>query len=178
VLPPSPPSHPPTLLALTAPPISRRLAAWVYEGVLLFGVIMLAGLVYGVATQQRHALKGAFGLQVFLFAALGLYFIFFWSRHGQTLPMKTWHIRLLKVHGEAVEPWRATLRYGLAWLWFLPALATVWASGLRSGGAITAILLAGVVAYAALARLRPDRQFWHDAVCGTRLVDVRPAKAA
>ncbi len=169
-------------IVLSAPPsstahipsIRRRLAAWLYEGVLLFGVTMLAGLVYGVATQQRHALKGSLGLQLFVFAALGLYFVYFWSRHGQTLPMRTWHIRLVTAQGQAVPPWRAALRYALAWLWFLPALAALWASGLRSASALTVTLLAGVLAYAALARLRPDRQFWHDVVCGTRLIDLRP----
>ena len=35
---------------------------------------------------------------------------------------------------------------------------------------------AALLAYAALARLHPDRQFWHDAACGTRLVDWRPAR--
>jgi uncharacterized RDD family membrane protein YckC len=168
----------PALATLSAPSVRRRLAAWIYEGVLLFGVVMLAGLVYGIATQQRHALQGERGLQLFLFAALGLYFVYFWSRHGQTLPMKTWHIRLVSAQGQAVAPWRAALRYGLAWLWFLPALAALWASGLRSGGAITATLVAGVLAYAALARLRPDRQFWHDVVCGTRLIDLRPPQPA
>ncbi len=169
---------PPSQLPAPAPPIPRRLAAWVYEGVLLFGVVMLAGLVYGLIAQQRHALQGATGLQLFLFVALGVYFVFFWTRHGQTLPMKTWHIRLVTAQGGAVETWRAALRYALAWLWFLPALATLWASGLRSGGAIAATLLAGLLAYAALARLRSDRQFWHDVVCGTRLVDLRPPKQA
>ncbi len=159
-------------------PIRRRLAAWVYEGVLLFGVLMLAGLAYGLVTQQRHALHGAHGLQLFLFAAIGSYFVFFWSRHGQTLPMKTWHIRVVTVQGVAVPPWRAALRYALAWMWFVPALVTLAGMGLRSGGAVTATLLAGVLAYAALARLRPDRQFWHDVVCGTRLIDSRPPKAA
>ncbi len=163
---------------LPTPTIRRRLAAWVYEGVLLFGVLMLAGFVYGIATQQRHALQGAHGLQLSLFTALGVYFVFFWSRHGQTLPMKTWHIRLVTTQGGVVPPWRAALRFALAWLWFIPALATLAVSGLRSGGAITAMLVAGVLAYAALARLRPDRQFWHDVVCGTRLIDMRPPKAA
>jgi hypothetical protein len=32
-----------------------------------------------------------------------------------------------------------------------------------------------VAAYAALAWLRPDRQFWHDVVCGTRLITWKPA---
>ena len=38
--------------------------------------------------------------------------------------------------------------------------------------------LTGVLTYAALAWLRPDRQFWHDVVCGTRLVDHKPALPA
>jgi len=32
---------------------------------------------------------------------------------------------------------------------------------------------ANVILYGLLARLHPDRQYLHDAVCGTRLVDVR-----
>jgi hypothetical protein len=33
-----------------------------------------------------------------------------------------------------------------------------------------------VAGYSALALLHPQRQFWHDAVCGTRLIDTRPAR--
>ena len=36
------------------------------------------------------------------------------------------------------------------------------------------IVLAGVLGFAALTRLRPDRQFWHDAIAGTRLVNSEP----
>jgi hypothetical protein len=32
-----------------------------------------------------------------------------------------------------------------------------------------------MVAYAALARLHPQGQFLHDALCGTRLIDAKPA---
>ena len=35
------------------------------------------------------------GLQLFVFLVLGLYFSWFWSHGGQTVAMKTWHIRLL-----------------------------------------------------------------------------------
>ena len=71
-----------------APPsLRRRLAAFIYEGVLLFGVLMLAGLAYGVVTQQRHALVGLHGLQVFVFIVLGVYFGWFWSHGGQTLAL-------------------------------------------------------------------------------------------
>lgn len=158
-----------------APSLLRRLACFLYEGVLLFGVVMVAGLLYGVVTQQRHALVGATGLQVLLFLVLGAYFVFFWSRSGQTLAMLTWHMRLVTLNGEPVRPLRAASRYLLAWLWFLPALAIVHFWGLHGGWAIAGTIAAGVAGYAALTRLHPDRQYWHDAVCGTRLVTWYPA---
>lgn len=160
---------------LQVPGIARRLAALLYEGILLFGIVWFAGFVYGVATNQRHALQGAFGLQVTLFVVLGIYFVYFWSRQGQTLAMRTWRLRLVAPDGRPPGAGRATLRYLLAWLWFLPALAVVGLSGLTGGGVVFTVVVAGALAYAALARLRADRQFLHDVVCRTRIIDVRSA---
>jgi uncharacterized RDD family membrane protein YckC len=151
------------------------MAAFIYEGVLLFGVVMMAGFLYSTITQQRHALEGRVGLMLFLFAVLGVYFSWFWSRGGQTVAMKAWHIRLVTADGAAVSTWRAWARYLLSWLWFLPAMAAVSLAGLHGRGEVVTAVLAGVLAYAALVWLRPDRQFWHDVVCGTRLIDCKPA---
>ena len=173
----SDPSLPDTL---PTPSVMRRLAAFFYEGVLLFGVLMVAGLLYSGLTQMRHALHGKFGLQVFLFLVLAVYFAWFWVRGGQTVAMKAWHIRLVDRSGQAVRPGQAVARYLLAWLWFIPALLLLWVAeqqGLRpSAAAFITIPSAGLITYAALARLHPDRQFLHDVVCGTRLVSWRPAK--
>lgn len=169
---------PPAAPAQTPPGVARRLAAFLYEGVLLFGLVMAVGLAYGLATNQRHALVGAPGLRLTLFVVLGLYFVYFWSRHGQTLAMKTWHLRVQTRAGQPPGALRAAARYLLAWLWFVPALATVNLAGLKSGGAVTAIVITGVLAYAALARLRGDRQLPHDLVCGTCIVDARPPRAS
>ena len=149
------------------------MAAFVYEGVLLFGVVMLAGFVYGVATDQRHALQGQRGLQWAVFIVLGAYFAGFWWRQGQTLAMKTWHIRLLARDGRPVGPWRASLRYLLSWVWFLPALAYIEIGGLRGGASVSLALVAGVVLYAVISRLVPGRQFLHDHICRTCLDDPR-----
>jgi hypothetical protein len=35
-----------------APGFARRLACFVYEGMLVFGVVVLAGYLYGALTQQ------------------------------------------------------------------------------------------------------------------------------
>lgn len=161
---------------LQAPAMGRRLAAFVYEGVLLFGVLMTAAYLYSALTQMRHALHGRLGLQVFLFMILGIYFSWFWSRGGQTVAMKAWHIRLVDAQGRPVSQARAAARYLLSWLWFAPAWIAAKAAGL-SGGGIFGVMFAGVIAYAALSRLNPQRQFWHDVACGTRLIDWRPKKA-
>lgn len=155
---------------LEAPGLRRRMACFFYEGVLLFGVLMIAALLYGLVTQQRHALVGMRGLQAFLFLVLGLYFVWFWSHGGQTVAMKTWHIRLLTKDGQPVPVARAALRYLSSWLWFVPALAVVQVVGLRTGVSIAAALVVGTLVYLALARLNTQRQYLHDLLCGTRLV--------
>ncbi|MEF7614089.1 RDD family protein [Aquincola sp. MAHUQ-54] len=157
------------------PGIWRRLACFLYEGVLLFGVVMIFGYLYGTLTQQRNAMDGRYGLMAFLFLVLTVYFVWFWSHGGQTVAMKAWHVRVVNRDGTPLSQPRALLRSLLCWIWFLPATAAAWLAGLHSVGAITGLLIAGVLAYAALARLHPRRQFWHDAVCGTQLVTWRPA---
>ena len=140
-----------------------------YDGVLLFGIVMLAGLLYGMVTQQRHALQGRLGLQVLLFLLIGAYFVWFWAHGGQTLAMKTWRVRLLSHDGQPVSIRRAIARYLLAWAWFVPAMLVCLAAGWHSAGAISATLLAGVGVYALVTQLLPGRQTPHDLACGTRL---------
>ena len=159
------------------PSVRRRLACFVYEGVLLFGVLMISAYLYSSLTQQRHALVGRHGLMAFLFVILAVYFTWFWSNGGQTVAMKAWHIRLVDMQGKPVTQSRAFMRYLAAWMWLMPALVTAGVSGLHDSRAF-GLLLVGVLAYAALARARPDRQFWHDALCGTRLVTWRPPAMA
>ena len=160
-----------------APGLMRRMAAFCYEGVLLFGVLMISAYLYSSLTQMRHALHGKAGLQAFLFVILGIYFTWFWSRGGQTVAMRAWSIRVVYKTGKPLTQRRAFVRYLLSWLWFMPALLAIGWQGQIGLAPIFGTLGAGVVAYALLARLHPEGQFWHDAVCGTRLIDWRPAKA-
>jgi uncharacterized RDD family membrane protein YckC len=150
----------------------------VYEGVLLFGVVMIAGYLYSSLTQQRHALVGTHGLQAFLFVVIGVYFVWFWSHGGQTVAMKTWHVRVLTRDGQPLSQARALARYVASWLWFLPGLAAVGLSGRHTGAAIAAALAANVLAIAVLARVHPSRQYLHDLLCGTELVRWPPGPAA
>lgn len=165
--------------ALETPSLARRLAAFTYEGVLLFGVLMIAAYLYSSLTQQRHAMQGHAGLQAFLFVVLGIYFIWFWSHGGQTVAMRAWNVRLLTYDGKPVSEARAGARYLSSWVWFLPSLSAAWIADLNSAPAIIGLMATGVVTYALLSWLHPQRQFWHDALCGTRLVTwrVEPRRA-
>ena len=163
--------------AAPTPGIARRMAAFAYEGVLLFGVVFIVGLLYAALTQQRHALHGQSGLQVVVFVVLAAYFVIFWSRGGQTVAMRAWHVRLVTAAGAPVTPLRALVRYVLSWLWFAPALLSAHIAGLSTAVEIFILMAAGVTAYALLALLNPQRQFLHDALCGTRLVTWHPRAA-
>jgi uncharacterized RDD family membrane protein YckC len=153
---------------LTTPGLWRRMACWLYEGMLMFGVVFIAGYLFGTLSQTRNAMDNRHALQGFLFVVFGIYFVWFWAK-GQTLAMKTWNIRLVDAHGLAVSQSRAALRYCLSWVWFLPPLVAM--SSAKLSGEETAMLLTGwVVVWALLSRLHPQGQFWHDALAGTRLV--------
>ena len=141
----------------------------------MFGVVFIAGYLFSTLSQTRNAMDNRHGLQAFIFLVFGVYFVWFWAR-GQTLAMKTWNIRIVDVHGAAITQQRALLRYALSWIWFLPPLGVSWL--LEMSGREGAVLTFGWVAiWAILARFHPQRQFWHDAWAGTRLISwVTPAK--
>lgn len=163
----------PAAEAQAAPSLRRRLACFLYEGVLLFGVVMIAGYLFSSLTQQRHALQGRHELQAFMFLVLGIYFVWFWSRGGQTLAMKTWHIRLVAANGSVVGQWRALSRFFASWIWFLPSLLAIWLFDWQGSASIFGAMAVWVLLYAGLSRLHPRRQYWHDVVCGTRLISWR-----
>lgn len=176
-VPPPAPGEP-----LPTPALRRRLACLLYESVLVFAVVFFAALIYSVLTEQRHALAGRHGLTLVAFVlAPGAYFTWYWSQTGQTLPMQTWRIRVLTVDGQRLSRARALLRFLAAWLWLLPALLLAWLAGWHgSGWRLSLLLIAGAALYALSSRLQPQRQFWHDVLCRTRLVDTRalPATAS
>jgi len=53
--------------ALMAPSLRRRMACWIYEGLLLFGVVFLAGYLFSTLSQSRHALDNRHGCRLFCF---------------------------------------------------------------------------------------------------------------
>ena len=120
-----------------------------YEVLLVFAIVFFASFPFYGAAHVDLAGWGRHAFQAYLFLILGLYFVTFWLRGGQTLPMKTWKLRLVAEGGGAVTPRRAALRYVIAWGSLLAAGAGfLWALVDR------------------------ERQFLHDRLAGTRIVDA------
>lgn len=169
-------THPPSPSATTdlqTPGLMRRMACWMYEGILLFGVVFIAGYLFSALSQTRNAMDNRNLLQAFIFVVFGIYFGWLWSK-GQTLAMKTWRIRVVDLQGQPLTQGRAVVRYLWSWLWLLPPLAVSGWFDLP-GGETTVIALGWVAIWAILSRFHPRRQFWHDALAGTQLVNAPEA---
>lgn len=141
----------------------------------MFGVVFIAGYLFGTLSQTRNAMDNRNALQAFVFVVFGIYFVWFWTK-GQTLAMKTWDIRMVDTAGALISQKRALLRYGLSWLWFLPPLLFSYIFTIPAAeGAV--LSLGWVCIWAILARFHPQKQFLHDAWSGTRLITwVAPEK--
>jgi uncharacterized RDD family membrane protein YckC len=160
------------------PTLRRRLASLVYEALVIVAIVLVVVALFSLVGVAAPALGQQRPLLLALcFAVLGGYFIYCWT-NGQTLAMRAWKIRIVDASGNPPQPGRACIRYVLSWVWVAPPLAIVsmvkpHAPSLSSAlGIDFAALLAWIVFWALAALLNRDRQFWHDVVSGTRLVDA------
>lgn len=160
-----------------APSLRRRMASWLYESLLLFAVAFVGGLILsGIGVFTGTPLSRSLLQLLWLFLLAG-YFVWFWRR-GQTLPMKTWHVAVVDKHGRPLTRVRALTRYALSWLWVLPPLAATAPLHLPMKE-VTVLTLGWIMIWAVLSRFHPERQFWHDILAGTRLVEApKPAPKA
>lgn len=123
-----------------------RVAGLIYEGILLVPLLFVAGYLFLVITHDAHspALRALF--QAWLLLVLGAYFSYCWVRSGQTLPMKTWRLRLATRDGTPLSRRQAAARFLLAILGL----------GLFGAGFLWALI-------------DRDGQFLHDRLAGTRI---------
>ena len=159
------------LLNSSPPLLKRRFICMIYEAMLLFGVVFIAGWLFDTLTQSHHALMLRNARQFWLFIVLGVYFIFFWRRGGQTLAMKTWRIKVIAPGYENIPLAKAIMRYLLAWMWFLPAMAIDYAIGLTGWNSI-GVLVTGMTLWTITAVFDKDRQYLHDRISGTKLINI------
>lgn len=140
-------------IAPTPPSILTRLAAMVYELLLVTAVVFVASFIVLPFVGELKAAWQRHFFQVWILLVLFVYFAAFWLRSGQTLAMKTWRIRLVNRDGGRISLRQAAGRFILALL---------------------GLMLGGTGFFWAL--FDRDRQFLHDRLMGTRLIRV-PRKA-
>lgn len=113
----------------TAGPL-KRLAAMVYDGLLLFGVLFTATLIPSLVLdkstgaqmeneQVLHELSPLMtgvSFQLYLLAITVLFFCWFWKTTGQTLGMQAWRLKLENYHGQAPTIWQCLVRLLAAFL--------------------------------------------------------------
>ena len=132
---------------LVLAPLGRRLLSLIYEILLVAALLWVASLLFAVVEGQIAASHARTVFQLYLAFVVGAYFVWQWTHGGQTLPMKTWRLRLVDADGAPIGAARASARYILAAAGALAVgLGFIWAVADR------------------------DRQFLHDRVAGTRIV--------
>ena len=135
-------------------PLGLRLLSLAYEGVLLSAILFVASYLFVGLARDAQTGMPRLVFQVYVLAVCGAYFVFCWVRSGQTLPMKTWRIRLVTEQGRPVAVGRAFQRYLLAVPSVLSGIGVLWALVDR------------------------DRQFLHDRLAKTRIVRAEQQKSA
>ena len=108
---------------MTPPSMIKRLAASIYELLLLIAIWLIsAGLFIALFGDATVGIK-RFLLQLFLWTMTGVYFVWCWKKSGQTLAMKTWKIQLVSQGGQPLTYKQLILRYTFASLGLLAACA-------------------------------------------------------
>lgn len=95
--------------------INRRLVCLLYEALVVFSILIVGFLLPQIVLSGFGWSMGPRGLWLHIFVLLMTYFVWCWLNGGQTLPMKTWKLRLVDADGSALRPLQAVLRYLIAW---------------------------------------------------------------
>jgi len=151
--------------------LKHRLICMVYEAVLLFGVFFAADFLFDVLTQSHNESTLRHWRQFYLFIVIGTYFTYFWRNGGQTLPMQTWHIKLVSSELKTPTRTQVWLRYCLSWMWFLPALGVNYLFEIKQWPGI-AVFFIGIALWALTTKLDKNGQFLHDKLAGTQLISL------
>ena len=128
----------------------RRLAALVYDAILLLAVLFVAtALVLPLSGGEAITHNPLFSTWLLLVSFF--FYAWSWVHGGQTLGLRTWHMRLERLDGGPIGWWQALLRFlsaipswalfGLGYLWIL---------------------------------VDRDKLAWHDRISETRIVRIDP----
>lgn len=140
----------------------------VYDGILLFAVLFFAALfiVLPFEITYEHSLYSVF--VVYIYVITFLFLAWSWTRTGQTLGMKTWHIQLLGNDGNLID-WKSALsRFISILVFWTPAAITYYLSPQHFQKYSWLTLTPLVIDYFPCLIDR-DKRALHDIMSGTRL---------
>jgi len=106
----------------------RRLGALFYDVLLLSAILLLAAMPLPLIPETvQHQWPIQFLIRGYLLLVSFAFFAGFWTRNGQTLGMRAWHLSLVNHQGMPPSWGQALLRFVAAPLALLPALlGLVW----------------------------------------------------
>lgn len=168
---------PAELDTLPSPLFWRRVSCILYEQLVLLGVIaftfllpnLALGIMFGIALPSWLTF-------LYLYVVLGIYFVWYWTKTGQTLAMQTWRVRLIGKGGYTLSRQQAIWRYVYGSLWIIPCILLQWAFHLEKWQIIEMLFAVALFLWPLstfLDRRSPLlRQSLADRLAGTRLVEL------
>lgn len=168
------------LRSLPAPTIKRRIALNLYEMLVLFGVLaftflvphLIIGVLFEVTAPSAI-------LMAHMYLVLAFYFMWYWTKTGQTLAMQTWRIQLVNEDGAIMKRSQALMRFAIGSLWLIPAALLLFINirmnpGASMGGSVSIIFFSITLFLWPLSAVldRKNRQSIPDRWSGTRLVQL------
>jgi uncharacterized RDD family membrane protein YckC len=110
----------------------RRAAALLYDALLLAALLMIftGGALFfthGAAVVRETAGAWVYLYRTGLIGVIAGYYLLNWTRSGQTLGMRAWHLRAVSESGKPLGWKAAALRFGFGVLaWTPAALGVLW----------------------------------------------------
>jgi uncharacterized RDD family membrane protein YckC len=168
------------LKSLPAPTIKRRIALNLYEMLVLFGVLAFAFLVPHLTIGVLFEVTAPPTiLMAHLYLVLAFYFMWYWTKTGQTLAMQTWRIQLVSEDGSIMKRSQALMRFAIGSLWLIPAALLLFIiikmnPSISMGGSVSIIFFSITLFLWPLSAVldRKNRQSIPDRWSRTRLVQL------
>jgi len=160
-----------------SPRFWRRVSCSLYEQLVLLGVLAIAFLVPNLALGMLsgQSLPGWLTF-VYLYTVLGIYFVWYWTRSGQTLAMQTWRIKLISTNGNALNRKRACWRYICGSLWIVPCILFQWIFQFQKWEIIEMMFFTALFIWPLSIYLdpndAPNRQSIPDRMAKTKLIEL------
>lgn len=135
-----------------APSLLKLGACFIYDTLSVIALsFACVGLFLWVAGDATHGNR-RYLLQLFLWLSVGAYYVWCWSKSGQTLAMRTWRLKLVDKNEQLLSIKVAIARYVLACVSLMVfGLGFLWAI------------------------VDPDRLFLHDRILKNRIVPLAKA---